>query len=69
MYLTKDEINQIQFLKRKSTFERFDMMLQMIESQINLIKAGILFKNPSFSKEKLEICLKNRMKKIYSLKH
>ncbi len=44
-------------------------MTQLIGDQIEVMKAGLRFKNPDYDDKELEQCLKSRMKKIYSLKH
>ncbi len=69
MYLTHSEIQQLDLLKKKTPSERFSLMTQLIGDQIEVMKAGLRFKNPDYDDKELEQCLKSRMKKIYSLKH
>lgn len=69
MYLTNSEIQQLELLKKKSPSERFSMMVQLIGGQIEAMKAGIKYKNPNMDEHELKQCLKNRMIKMYSLKH
>ena len=44
-------------------------MLQLIEEQLEAMKAGIRYRYPKMSNEELKKCLKERMLKIYSWKH
>ncbi len=44
-------------------------MIQLISDQIEVMKAGLRYKNPDMDDKELEKCLKSRMKKIYLLKH
>lgn len=68
MHLTKDEIKQLNLLKKKKPVERFKMMVQLIDSQFKAMRIGIKYLNPQFTDEEIERCLKERMKKIYLLK-
>lgn len=68
MYLSESEIKQLELLKKKSPAERFMMMVNLINSQIAAMKAGIKYQNPQLSDEELNRCLKARMEKIYSWK-
>jgi len=43
-------------------------MLQLIEEQLEAMKAGIRYRNPKISDKELKKCLKERMLKIYSWK-
>ena len=69
MYLSHSEIKQLDLLKKKSPSERFLLMVQLIGSQIEAMKAGIRYKNPDIDDEELKQCLKERMRKMYSVKH
>lgn len=69
MYLSNSELQQLGLLKKKSPSERFAFMLQLIEEQLEAMKAGIRYGNPKISNEELKRCLKDRMLKIYSWKH
>jgi len=69
MYLTHSEIQQLDLLKKKSPSERFLLMIQLISDQIEVMKAGLRYKNPDMDDKELEKCLRSRMKKIYLLKH
>lgn len=44
-------------------------MTQLIQGQIAAMKAGIRYQNPNLDEKGLEQCFKERMRKIYSLKH
>ena len=68
MLLSKEEIKQINLLKKKTPQQRFKMMTNLINSQFKAMRAGIKYLNPQFTDEEVEQCLKERMKKIYSLK-
>lgn len=69
MYLSNSELKQLDLLKKKSPAERFLLMSQLISGQIETMKAGIKYGNPKISKKELEKCLRERIIKIYSLKH
>ncbi len=69
MALSNSELRQLDLLKKKSPSERFAFMLQLIEGQLEAIKAGIRYRNPKINNEELKKCLKERMLKIYSWKH
>ena len=69
MYLSISEIRQLDLLKKKSPAERFLFMAQLIEEQLEAMKAGIRYKNPKISNKELKRCLKERMLEIYSWKH
>ncbi len=68
MGLSESELYQLELLKKKTPSERFLMMIQMIEAQIEAMRSGIRYYNPDISDDELEQCLKKRMIKIYSLK-
>ena len=68
MYLTNLEIKQLKLLKQKSPSERFLLMIQLVESQIKAVKAGLRYKHPGIDDKELEQCLKLTMRKMYSLK-
>lgn len=69
MYLSSSELLQLDLLKKKSPLDRFLLMTQLIGEQIEAMKAGIRYRNPHIKEKELEKCLKERMIKIYSLKH
>ena len=69
MYLSNSELKQLDLLKKKSPVERFIIMTQLIAGQIEAMKAGIRYQNPNLDEKGLEQCFKERMLKIYSLKH
>lgn len=69
MYLSTSELRQLELLKKKSPQERFVFMLQLIDGQLEAMKAGIRYRNPIINDEELRKCLKERMLKIYSWKH
>ena len=68
MRLEQSEIDQLDLLKQKRPDERFLLMVQLIESQRSVMKAGLRFKNPGVDEERLNECRKDRMLKMYSLK-
>lgn len=68
MYLSNSELQQLDLLKKKNPSERFLLMVQLIGSQVEAMKAGIRYKNPNMNEEEVERCLRERMRKIYSLK-
>jgi len=49
MILTKEEIEQIRFLKCKTPTERFALMLQLIDGQIKAMKSRLIFQSPDFT--------------------
>lgn len=59
----------MELLRTKKPVERFLMMASLIQDQFEMMRAGIQFKNPSISKKELNNCLRNKILKIYSLKH
>ncbi|MEK7850225.1 MAG: hypothetical protein AAB213_05380 [Candidatus Omnitrophota bacterium] len=69
MYLTISELRQLDLLKKKSPAQRFAFMLELIEEQLEAMRAGIRYANPNMSEKELEKCLKERIWKIYSWKH
>lgn len=69
MYLSNSELRQLDLLKQKTPTERFILMVQLIQDQFELMKAGIRYMHPRMKGKDLEICLKDRIIKIYSLKH
>jgi hypothetical protein len=69
MRLTEAEVYQLKLLKSKTPQERFCMMAGLIESQFRIMSAGLQYANPSADKKEIARCLKERMMKIYSLKH
>lgn len=69
MYLTPSEIQQLDLLKKKSPSDRFLLMTQLINDQIEAMKVRLRYKKPNIDDKELEQCLKARMKKVYSLKH
>lgn len=69
MHLSVSELKQLNLLKKKTPSERFSMMTQLIENQIEAMKAGIRYRNPDITDKELEKCLRARMMKIYSIKH
>ncbi len=69
MEFSKAYIKQLEILKKKTPAERFLIMVDLIEGQIEAMRAGIRFKNPKFNNEEIEKCLKQRIRQSYSLKH
>lgn len=69
MYLSPSELKQLDLLMKKNPAERFLLMAQLIGEQIEVMKAGIKYKNPGMDNEELSKCLKMRMREIYSWKH
>jgi hypothetical protein len=69
MYLSASEIKQLEILGRKKPVERFLIMLDLIEGQLEAMRAGIRHQNPAFSDEEVELCLRQRITKTYSPKH
>jgi hypothetical protein len=68
MYLSKSELKQLDLLKKKKPAERFLLMTQLIQGQIEFMKAGIKYRNPDIDGKELERCLRERMMQMYSLK-
>ena len=68
MYLSNSEVQQLDLLKKKSPAERFLLMTQLINEQIEFMKAGIRYRNPNIKEKELMQCLKDRMIKIHLLK-
>ena len=69
MYLSNSELRQLDLLKKKKPSDRFLLMAQLIGGQIEVMKAGIKYRSPDMDERELERCLKDRITKIYSLKH
>ena len=69
MYLSKEELQQLDLLKKKSPAQRFFLMVQLIQGQIEAMKAGIRYSKPGINKKELKECLKKRILQIYSWKH
>lgn len=69
MELTQPELLQLELLKALSPVERFLKMAQLINGQIEAMKAGLRYLNPDIDESELTQCLRERMKRIYSLKH
>lgn len=69
MALSSSELQQLDLLKKKTPAQRFAIMLELIQGQIEAMKAGIRYRNPKISEEELKRCLKERVRKIYSWKH
>lgn len=65
MHLTPSEIQQLDLFKKKSPSDRFLLMTQLINDQIEAMKAGLRYKKPNIDDKELEQCLKARMKKVY----
>lgn len=53
-------------LKEKTSAERFVLMLQLIEEQLEAMRCGIRYQNPDMSEEEVEKCLKERIRAVYS---
>lgn len=68
MYLSNSELKQLDLLKKKTPQERFMMMAQLIQSQIEAMKAGIKYRNPNLSDEELQKKFRDEMLKMYSIK-
>ncbi|MDP3731961.1 MAG: hypothetical protein Q8R31_02875, partial [Candidatus Omnitrophota bacterium] len=66
MYLSLSERRQLDLLKKKSPVDRFLLMAQLIEEQIEAMKAGLRYRSPELNDRELEKCLKERMLEIYS---
>ena len=65
MYLTNDDIKQLDMLKKIKPKERFLIMAGLIRGQVEAMKAGIRRDNPSLDNKGLKRCLKKRFRKIY----
>jgi hypothetical protein len=65
-HLSDSEKTQLFYLSQKSPEERFTMMLQLIQSQIDAMKAGL--RQHTSNEEELQQCFQKKMKAIYSLK-
>ncbi|MCG2725850.1 MAG: hypothetical protein L6420_06280 [Elusimicrobia bacterium] len=68
MEFSEADIKQLEIFKAKKPAERFFIMIDLIAGQIEVMRAGIRFKNPEFNDEEIEKCLKQRIRRIYSLK-
>lgn len=68
MYLSRSELQQLDLLKKKIPAERFVLMLQLIEEQVEAMRAGIRYQNPDMNEGEVEQCLKERIRTIYSWK-
>lgn len=69
MKYSKAYIKQLEMLSVKTPAERFLIMTDLIEGQLEVMRAGIRFQNPKFTNEEIEKCLKQRIRQSYSLKH
>jgi hypothetical protein len=69
MYLSFSEQKQLDLLKEKSPSIRFLLMIQLIQGEIELMKAGIKYKNNYINDKELELCLHEKLRKMYFLKH
>ncbi|MFZ5800827.1 MAG: hypothetical protein ACOY3D_05585 [Candidatus Omnitrophota bacterium] len=49
MYLDRSELQQLDLLKEKTSAERFVLMLQLIEEQLEAMRCGIRYQNPDMS--------------------
>lgn len=67
--MTKTELKQLEMLRAKTPEQRFAMMADLIGAQFEAMKAGIKFQNPEITGLELEKIFKERVRKIYSLKH
>lgn len=67
--MTKSERKQLDMLRAKTPEQRFTMMSDLIDAQFGAMKAGIKFQNPEITDLELEKLFKERVRKIYSLKH
>ncbi|MFH1784546.1 MAG: hypothetical protein ABH868_06610 [bacterium] len=68
MYLTDSEIKQLELLKKKTPAQRFLMMADLINAQIEAMREGLKYKNPKMSDKEIDKCFRERMKEIYSMK-
>ncbi|MBI4655506.1 MAG: hypothetical protein HY746_02040 [Elusimicrobia bacterium] len=67
--MTKAEMKQIEMLRAKTPKQRFQMMADMINAQFEAVRASIKYQNPGITQKELGRLFKERMCKIYSLKH
>ena len=56
-------------LRAKTPEQRFAMMVDLIDAQFDAMRAGIKFQNPEVTEPQLDKLFKDRVRKIYSLKH
>ena len=56
-------------LRAKTPEQRFAMMVDLIDAQFDAMRAGIKFQNPGVTEPQLDKLFKDRVRKIYSLKH
>ena len=68
MTLSNSELRQLDLLKKKTPSERFAMMTELIQSQIEAMKAGIRYRNPNITEEEVKERLREQMLKIYNIK-
>ncbi|MBI4803582.1 MAG: hypothetical protein HY796_13770 [Elusimicrobia bacterium] len=67
--MTKADIKQLEMLRTKTPEQRFAMMVDLIGAQFDAMRAGIKFQNPEAAEPELDRLFKERIRKIYSLKH
>jgi len=67
--MTKADIKQLEMLRAKTPEQRFAMMADLMGAQFGAMKAGIKFQNPKVTDLELEKLFKERVRKIYLLKH
>ncbi|MEI7481254.1 MAG: hypothetical protein WCK75_02780 [Elusimicrobiota bacterium] len=67
--MTKAETIHLEMLRAKTPEQRFAMMVDLMDAQFNAMRAGIKFNNPGISDAELEKLFKERVRKIYLLKH
>ncbi|MEK7722210.1 MAG: hypothetical protein AAB359_07465 [Elusimicrobiota bacterium] len=67
--MTEAEVKQMDMLRMKTPEQRFAMMADLIGAQFDAMKAGIKFQNPEITDTELEKLFKERLRRIYSLKH
>ena len=65
MEFSKAYIKQLEILGLKTPAERFLIMTDLIEGQIEVMRAGIRFQNPKFTSKEIEKCLKQRIRQSY----
>ena len=68
MFLSNSELKQLDLLKKKTPQERFMMMVQLINAQLEAIKAGIRYKYSNISEEELKRKYRDKMFRIYNLR-
>ncbi len=68
MHLSVSELKQLELLKKKSPQERFGIVLDLIQQQLEAMKSGIRYRNPGISEEELRDRFREMMMKIYSIK-